>query len=76
MAGTSLALDFAHDAKLQTELFQTLDNIVHNAGGRLYPAKDAHMRATDFQQAYPGWQRLEQLRDPAMQSLFWQRVTR
>lgn len=76
MAGTSLALDFAHDAKLQTELFQTLDNIVHHAGGRLYPAKDAHMRATDFQQAYPGWQRLEQLRDPAMQSLFWQRVTR
>ena len=75
MAGTSLALDFAHDAQLETELFQTLDNIVHSAGGRLYPAKDAHMRAIDFQTAYPNWQRLEQLRDPTMQSLFWQRVT-
>lgn len=75
MVGTSLALDFPQDKHLEQDLFQRLDDIVHEAGGRLYPAKDAHMRADHFQAAYPAWQQLERLRDPALNSLFWQRVT-
>lgn len=76
LSGTSLALDFPQNATLHSELFNQLDHIVHEAGGRLYPAKDAHMSAEHFQQAYPAWQELEKWRDPALNSLFWQRVTK
>jgi FAD/FMN-containing dehydrogenase len=56
-------------------LFARLDALVHEAGGRLYPAKDAHMSAIDFQRAYPRWTQLEALRDPLLMSRFWRRVT-
>jgi hypothetical protein len=44
-------------------------------GGRLYPAKDARMGGEDFRRAYPAWEQLEALRDPAISSSFWRRVT-
>jgi len=75
MPGVSLALDFPQHSQLASGLFQRLDRIVREADGRLYPAKDAHMSASDFQAFYPAWQRVEQLRDPALLSLFWKRVT-
>jgi len=74
MSGTSLALDFPHTTALQEVLFPRLDAIVRAAGGRLYPAKDAHMSGSDFRQAYPQWERLEALRDPSLLSRFWRRV--
>lgn len=74
LAGTSLALDFPQKADL-TALFTRLDAIVREAGGRLYPAKDAHMTGSDFRQAYPVWEKLEALRDPTLISRFWKRVT-
>ncbi|TPG78811.1 FAD-binding oxidoreductase [Pseudomonas arsenicoxydans] len=74
LPGTSLALDFPHTADLAA-LFLRLDAIVHEAGGRLYPAKDAHMSGSDFRQAYPAWEQLEALRDPSLMSRFWKRVT-
>jgi hypothetical protein len=52
-----------------------MDRIVRDAGGRLYAAKDAHMSGADFRRCYPAWQRVEELRDPALLSRFWQRVT-
>jgi FAD/FMN-containing dehydrogenase len=75
MGGTSLALDFPQRDRRNTQLFAALDMIVREAGGRLYPAKDAHMPAADFRAAYPQWQQLESLRDPAMLSHFWKRMT-
>jgi FAD/FMN-containing dehydrogenase len=74
MPGVSLALDFPQNRKLDA-LFQKLDRIVSRTGGRLYPAKDAHMTGQDFRAAYPGWIQLEALRDPALMSRFWKRVT-
>jgi FAD/FMN-containing dehydrogenase len=74
LPGTSLALDFPQQARL-APLFERLDAIVREAGGRLYPAKDAHMSGSDFRQAYPAWEQLERLRDPALMSRFWKRVT-
>ena len=71
--GTTLALDFPQRAGL-AELLARLDAIVAEAGGRLYPAKDAHMSASHFRQFYPAWEKLEQYRDPALCSRFWQRV--
>jgi FAD/FMN-containing dehydrogenase len=55
MEGTSLALDFAQHPRLDSQLFGALDAIVREAGGRLYPAKDAQMSANDFRAAYPRW---------------------
>jgi FAD/FMN-containing dehydrogenase len=73
--GVSLALDFPERAQVNQRLFANLDALVHEAGGRLYPAKDAHMSAAHFQRAYPAWERVEALRDPQLLSRFWRRVT-
>lgn len=76
LPGASLALDFPQRDNLNRKLFARLDAIVHESGGRLYPAKDAHMRGSDFRNAYPLWEKVEALRDPFLLSRFWQRVTR
>ncbi|EEA00964.1 FAD linked oxidase domain protein [Burkholderia sp. H160] len=75
LEGASLALDFPQHDEANRVLFGRLDAIVREAGGRIYPAKDAHMSAQDFQAAYPQWRQLEALRDPALMSRFWQRTT-
>ncbi|MFC1605632.1 FAD-binding protein [Pseudomonadota bacterium] len=75
MPGVTLALDFPQRAKINEQLFSRLNAIVHEAGGRLYPAKDAQMNAEHFKQAYPEWSQLEALRDPQILSRFWRRVT-
>lgn len=75
MRGVSLALDFPQEERRNTALFARLDAIVAEAGGRLYPAKDAHMSGEHFRAAYPAWQELERLRDPALMSRFWKRTT-
>ena len=73
--GVSLALDFPQRDQVNERLFKKLDALVHEAGGRLYPAKDAHMSAAHFKQAYPQWESVETLRDPQLLSRFWKRVT-
>lgn len=75
LPGTSLALDFPQSSALENTLFPRLDAIVRAAGGRLYPAKDAHMSGSDFRHAYPAWEQLEALRDSTLISRFWKRVT-
>ena len=75
MPGATLALDFPQMGETTAHLFARLDAIVKEAGGRLYPAKDAHMSGDCFRAAYPVWTRLEELRDPALKSRFWKRVT-
>jgi FAD/FMN-containing dehydrogenase len=73
--GTTLALDFPQSNELATTLFPRLDAIVRAAGGRIYPAKDAHMSGEDFRHSYPAWSQVEAMRDPALLSRFWKRVT-
>ena len=73
--GVTLALDFPWRGQRTTELFRQLDEVVFGNGGAIYPAKDAHMSGADFRAAYPAWEKLEKLRDPKLNSLFWQRVT-
>ncbi|GGD04846.1 FAD-binding oxidoreductase [Halopseudomonas salina] len=72
--GISLALDFPQVSKLAS-LFNRMDLVVREAGGRLYPAKDAHMSGADFRSGYPAWEQVELLRDPSLNSRFWKRVT-
>ena len=75
MPGLSLALDFPQRAAINERLFKRLDQLVHEAGGRLYPAKDAHVCGADFRKAYPDWSQVEARRDPLLLSKFWKRVT-
>ncbi len=72
--GITLALDFANRGKETLSLFDRLDAIVRDAGGRLYPAKDARMSPADFARSFP---RLDEFRnhvDPGMASDFWNRM--
>lgn len=73
--GPTLALDFPNRGARTTELLATLERIVMDAGGALYPSKDACMSPESFEAAYPQWRALEALRDPAFDSDFWRRVT-
>jgi FAD/FMN-containing dehydrogenase len=75
LEGTSLALDFPQRDTSNRKLFERLDAIVRESGGRMYPAKDAHMSGEDFRAAYPRWEQVEALRDPALLSRFWERTT-
>lgn len=59
MEGYTLALDFSANETVFA-LFDELDAIVHDYGGRLYLAKDARMRATTLRRGYP---RLEEFLD-------------
>ncbi|MEX0332746.1 MAG: FAD-binding protein [Puniceicoccaceae bacterium] len=75
MPGWTLAMDIPNKGEKTLQLFKALDDIVGSAGGRLYPAKDAAMGSSFFQSGYPRWRELEAVRDPAIQSDFWKRVT-
>ena len=73
--GLSLALDFPNRGEETLRLLAQLDEIVVEAGGRIYPAKDARMSPKAFKSGYPQWRELEARRDPLFSSGFWRRVT-
>lgn len=73
--GPTLALDFPNRGAKTVALLERLEAMVMEAGGALYPAKDALMSPDTFRRSYPGWEALERRRDPAMDSDFWRRVT-
>jgi hypothetical protein len=72
--GITIALDFPNDRRVLEKL-PRLDQIVAEAGGRLYPAKDARMSGEHFRLFYPQWQELLPFIDPKFSSSFWRRVT-
>ncbi|MBT8337680.1 MAG: FAD-binding oxidoreductase [Gemmatimonadetes bacterium] len=74
-AGPTLALDFPNRGSSTLRLLETLERITMEAGGALYPAKDACMSPESFRGSYPRWEELERRRDPAYISDFWCRVT-
>lgn len=74
MAGATLALDFPNQGAGTLALFDRLDAIVSEAGGRLYPAKDARMSSRLFAQGYPAWQDFQRFRDPGIASAMSRRL--
>lgn len=74
MEGLTLALDFPNKGERTHKLFETLDHIVAEAGGRLYPAKDARMPAWLFNQGYPAKEDFVKHRDPGLTSDFAERI--
>jgi FAD/FMN-containing dehydrogenase len=73
--GLTLALDFAMRGERTLKLMQSLDEIVQQSGGALYPAKDARMSPAMFEASFPRWRSFVPYIDPKMSSSFWRRVT-
>ena len=74
MPGTTLALDFPNQGERTAALFSRLDAIVADAGGRIYPAKDARMPRTLFESGYPGLARFLACRDSGIDSAMARRL--
>jgi FAD/FMN-containing dehydrogenase len=72
--GTSLALDFPNLGQVTLNLLARLDDVVREAGGRLYPAKDGRMSEKMFQQGYPRLSEFVAFRDPMFNSAFSRRM--
>jgi FAD/FMN-containing dehydrogenase len=72
--GVTLALDFPNKGASTARLFFKLDAIVRQAGGRLYPAKDARMPRDLFEAGYPRLAEFMQYRDPGVSSAMSRRL--
>lgn len=74
--GVTLALDLPNRGPETVRLLHGCDAIVREAGGAVYPAKDACMTPDSFRAYFPQWERFSTFIDPAFSSSFWRRVTR
>ena len=72
--GLTLAVDFGFRGHRTLELLEDLDGIVRQAGGAVYPAKDARMSAASFRRFFPEHEAFSRLVDPKFSSSFWRRV--
>ena len=72
--GVTLALDFPMRGEPTLALLDRLDAIVREAGGAIYPAKDARMSPETFRVSFPHVEEFARHIDPAFSSSFWRRV--
>ncbi len=72
--GVTLALDFPNHGERTHRLFERLDTIVREAGGRIYMAKDARMPRDLFEGGYPRLQEFLGYRDPGISSALSRRL--
>lgn len=72
--GITLAVDFPNNGASTTKLFIELDAIVSEAGGRIYPAKDARMPKALFEAGYPRLTEFTAFRDPGISSALSRRL--
>lgn len=72
--GVTLAVDFRFRGVSTLKLLEELDQVVRDAGGAVYPAKDARMSPESFRAFFPHWQRFARSIDPKFSSSFWRRV--
>jgi hypothetical protein len=66
--GVTLALDSPNHGERTHRLFERLDAIVREAGGRIYMAKDARMPRELFEKGYPRLGEFLKYRDPGISS--------
>jgi FAD/FMN-containing dehydrogenase len=72
--GVTLALDFPNKGKRTEKLFERLDSIVQEAGGRIYLAKDARMPRSLFGAGYPKLEEFLPYRDRGISSAMSRRL--
>jgi FAD/FMN-containing dehydrogenase len=73
--GVTLAVDFRFRGQQTLELLNDLDRVVIEAGGAVYPAKDARMSPASFRRFFPQWESFARSLDPKFSSSFWRRVS-
>lgn len=61
--GVTVALDFPNVGERLFQLLERLDDLVAEAGGRVYLAKDARLNKKNFRRMYPDWERWKSVRD-------------
>jgi FAD/FMN-containing dehydrogenase len=74
--GFTLAMDLPNRGEQTFAQFARLEAIAMEAGGALYPAKDARMSSETFTRSYPRQAEFARQMDPAFSSSFWRRVAR
>ena len=74
MPGFTLAMDFPNTGQPLFDLLQYLDRIVIEAGGRIYPAKDARMAPETFRRSFSQLAEFAKFIDPKFSSSFYRRV--
>jgi FAD/FMN-containing dehydrogenase len=74
MPGATLALDFPNRGNRTLALFDRLDAIVREAGGRIYCAKDARMPRALFEAGYARLAEFLPFRDPGISSAMSRRL--
>lgn len=74
MPGVTLALDFPDRGAETSGLLTRLEDIAIDAGGRIYPAKDALMSRRAFTLGYPHRETFMRSIDPRFSSAFARRV--
>jgi FAD/FMN-containing dehydrogenase len=72
--GITLAIDFPNNGTATEKLFNRLDTIVSEAGGRLYAAKDARMPKILFEAGYPHLNEFSAYRDSGISSALSRRL--
>lgn len=72
--GVTLALDFPNRGEPTLRLLDRLDAIVREAGGRIYPAKDARMARATFEAGYPRLSEFAAFRDRGIASAMSRRL--
>jgi decaprenylphospho-beta-D-ribofuranose 2-oxidase len=63
IAGWTLAVDFPIGSPILPKLVRALDNVVVNAGGRIYLAKDSSARGEEVHHMYPRIHEFKAIRD-------------
>lgn len=74
LEGVTLALDFPNKGESTLRLFERLDHIVAEAGGRLYPAKDARMPREIFRTGFQRTDEFLSFLDEGLDSDFARRI--
>jgi hypothetical protein len=72
--GVTLALDFPNKGSKTLKLFDRLDAIVREVGGRVYLAKDARISRDFFETSYSRLQEFLPYRDPGITSAMSRRL--
>jgi FAD/FMN-containing dehydrogenase len=72
--GITLAVDLPNDGARVFDLLDALDQQVLEAGGAIYPAKDARMAPATFRASFPRLDDFIPHVDPAFSSSLWRRL--
>ena len=74
MKGLTLAIDIQNKGNKTLNLLDSLDEIILNNHGRIYPAKDCRMSSYTFNQSFKDFEKFCKFVDPKFSSSFFERI--